>query len=181
MTTLLAAMFVALGAWVMFGSGEEFAGSSVGFTKQFVSLYTAKLGEWTAPIILAAAFTTMLSTTVTVVDAYPRALAAAIRVAWTSLRGTARQWHIGMIVLSSIIGWLIIAFSSQNLTTLIDLITTAAFLTAPVFAFLNLRLVHSDHLPEEYQPGLAYKALSWLGFIFLAGFSLLFLWERFLH
>ncbi len=179
MTALLAAMFVALGAWVMYGSGESYASSSVGFTNQFVSLYTSKLGAWTAPIISAAAFTTLLSTTITVVDAYPRSLAAALRVAKPSLPGTERQWHILMIILGSVGGWLIIAYSSQNLTTLIDLITTAAFLTAPVFAFLNLRLVLSSHLPAAFRPGRFQQILSWLGFAYLVSFSLLFLWQRF--
>ncbi|MDQ8185773.1 Nramp family divalent metal transporter [Pelagicoccus sp. SDUM812002] len=180
MTALLAAMFVALGAWVMYGSGESYASSSVGFTQQFVSLYTSKLGAWTAPIISAAAFTTLLSTTITVVDAYPRSLAAALRVAQPQLGGTERKTHMLMILATSMAGWLIIAYSAQNLTTLIDLITTAAFLTAPVFAYLNLRLALSEHLPEEYRPGLLYKAISWTGFAYLVGFSLLFLWQRFL-
>ncbi|MDQ8201742.1 Nramp family divalent metal transporter [Pelagicoccus sp. SDUM812003] len=180
MTTLLALMFVALGAWVMYGSGQEYAVSSVGFTQQFVSLYTSKLGAWTAPIISAAAFTTLLSTTITVVDAYPRSLAAAARVAKPSLQGSERTWHLAMMILGCVGGWLIIAYSSQNLTTLIDLITTAAFLTAPVFAYLNLRLVSSRHLPQESRPRAWQQGLSWLGFAYLAGFSLLFFWFRFL-
>ncbi len=177
-TTLLALMFVALGAWVMYGSGEQFAASSVGFTNQFVNLYTSKLGEWTTPIITAAAFTTLLSTTITVVDAYPRSLAAGIQVAKSSLPQSARFWHIVMIIVCSLVGWLIIAFSSKNLTTLIDLITTAAFLTGPIFAFLNLRLVLSDHLPKAFRLNLSRKVLSWLGLAYLVGFSLLFIWWR---
>lgn len=181
MTTLLALMFVALGAWVMYGTGEDFAGSSVGFTHQFVSLYTSRLGEWTAPIIKAAAFTTLLSTTITVVDAYPRSLAAGLKVAKPGLKGSSRSWHIVMILLCSLIGWLIIAFSSKNLTTLIDLITTAAFLTAPVFAYLNLRLVLSGLLPEAFQLNRPRKLLSWVGIAYLTGFSLLFIgWKVFL-
>jgi Mn2+/Fe2+ NRAMP family transporter len=180
MTTLLAAIFVALGACVMYGSGESYAHSSTGFTQQFVSLYTSKLGAWTAPIIAAAAFTTLLSTTITVVDAYPRSLAAALRLVAPSIPGTERKTHMLVILVCSIAGWLIIAFSAQNLTTLIDLITTAAFLTAPIFAYLNLRLVLSKHLPKAYRPGLIYKTVSWSGFVYLVSFSLLFLWQRFL-
>lgn len=180
MTTLLALMFVALGAWIMFGSGEDYAATSVGFTNQFVSLYTSKLGAWTEPIIVVAAFTTLLSTTITVVDAYPRSLAAGVQVAKPSLKGSARLWHLVMMILGSVLGWLIIAFSSQNLTTLIDLITTIAFLTAPVFAFLNLKLVRSSHLPERFRPKMWQRLLGWLGFAYLTGFTLLFFWQRFL-
>lgn len=178
MTTLLALMFVALGAWVMYGSGEQFAASSVGFTNQFVNLYTTKLGEWTRWIIEAAAFTTLLSTSITVIDAYPRSLAAGIQIARPSLPKSARFWHILMISICSFIGWLIITFSSKNLTTLIDLITTAAFLTGPVFAYLNLRLVLSDHMPKAFRLNLPRKVLAWVGLAYLVGFSALFIWWR---
>jgi len=181
MTTLLAMMFVALGAWIMWGTVETYASTVAGFTQQFVSLYTEKLGAWTDPIIRAAAFTTMLSTTLTVIDAYPRSLAAGLRVARPSLAGTERSWHFLMIALGCAAGWLIIKFAGGNtFTALIDLITTLAFLTAPVFAFLNYRLVASEHLPEEHRPGLIYRLVSLAGLVFLIGFSALFLWNRFL-
>lgn len=180
MTTALAMMFVALGAWVMFGTGQTYASSSAGFTQEFVSLYTERLGAWTAPIIAAAAFTTMLSTTLTVIDAYPRSLAAGAKVVAPGLEGNERAWHLAMIIGASLLGWLIIRFFPGSFTRLIDLITTIAFLTAPVFGYLNFRLVTSDHLPPEFRPGPALRLLSWVGMAFLVVFSLLFLWNRFL-
>ena len=122
----------------------------------------------------------MLSTTLTVIDAYPRSLAAGAKVVDPNLEGSERLWHIGMIIGASLLGWLIIAFFPGSFTRLIDLITSIAFLTAPVFAFLNYRLVSSDHLPEGYRPGLVHRILSWVGLTFLVVFSLLFLWNRFL-
>ncbi|MFP4540578.1 MAG: Nramp family divalent metal transporter [Opitutales bacterium] len=179
MTTLLAALFVALGAWVMFGTGQEYASSSTAFTTEFVSLYTQRLGEWTGPIIAAAAFITMLSTTMTVIDAYPRSIAAAFEVAGHKLPGGDRTGHLLMIVAACAGGLGVIFFLAASFTQLIDLITTLAFLTAPLFAALNMRLVYSAHLPEPYRPGLAHRLLSWTGMLFLGGFSLVFLWVRF--
>lgn len=181
MTTILAAMFLCLGAWVMFGTGREYATSSAGFTQEFVSLYTEKLGNWTAPVIIAAAFTTMLSTSLTVIDAYPRSLAAGLKVAFPPIGVTDRKLHLVLIGFCCAIGWLIIRFFPGSFTTLIDLITTLAFLTAPVFAYLNLKLVNSEHLPESFRPGVVLRGLSWAGLIFLTGFSLLFAWNQFLR
>jgi Mn2+/Fe2+ NRAMP family transporter len=180
MTTLLAMMFVALGAWIMHGSGRAYAAGGAPFATEFIALYTEKLGAWTWPIIAAAAFTTMLSTTLTVIDAYPRSLAAGLRMALPRLGGSDRGWHVVFIVVGCVLGWGIIRFFSGHFTALIDLITTVAFLTAPVFAFLNHRLVSSRHLPEDFRPGLLHKLVSGAGMGFLVGFSLLFLWQRFL-
>jgi len=61
-----------LGAYVMFGSGISFSNSGAEFADQLVSLYTQTLGAWSYPIILTAAFSTMFSTTITIVDSFPR-------------------------------------------------------------------------------------------------------------
>jgi len=68
---ILAILFLSLGAFVMYGTGETFSSSGVVFAKQVVSLYTQSLGQWSYPIILVAAFSTMLSTTLTCLDAFP--------------------------------------------------------------------------------------------------------------
>src|SRR5690606_13126220 len=73
---VLAVLFTALGALVMFGTGQTFAEGGIGFSNQLVALYTATIGEWSRPLILSAAFITMFSTTLTCVDGYPRSLAA---------------------------------------------------------------------------------------------------------
>jgi len=178
MTMILAVMFITLGAWVMFGTGQDFASGSAGFTQEFVALYTAQLGSWTAPLIAAAAFFTMLSTTLTLIDAYPRSLSVGLQTAFPQLPGSAARWHLGTMVVAGFIGWLIIAFSPGAFTTLIDWITTIAFLTAPVFAFLNFRLVYSKHLPATHRPPRWHFLLSVAGMIFLVGFSGLFLWTK---
>ena len=72
-TSLLAVIFLILGANVFYGSGEEFAPSATTFVNQLVQLYSS-LGEWSRNIILLTAFTTMFSTTLTCLDAFPRVL-----------------------------------------------------------------------------------------------------------
>jgi Mn2+/Fe2+ NRAMP family transporter len=73
-TAILSLGFLSLGALVMYGSGEEFAQSGVGFASQLVNLYTSSIGKWAYYFIAIAALATMFSTTLTVLDAYPRVL-----------------------------------------------------------------------------------------------------------
>ncbi len=73
---VLAVLFLSLGALVMHPTGQTFSAGGVGFSNEFVALYTQTIGDWSRPLILTAAFVTMFSTTMTCVDGYPRSLAA---------------------------------------------------------------------------------------------------------
>ena len=84
----MAVVFLGLGALVMHGSGETFSASGIGFARQLVALYSTNIGAWSYGLILFAAFITMLSTSLTCVDGYPRALAAS-----TTLVLPATQHH----------------------------------------------------------------------------------------
>ena len=72
-TSILACAFVILGANVFYGSGVDFASSSSKFVNQLVKLY-GSLGSWAESIILITAFSTMFSTTLTCLDAFPKVL-----------------------------------------------------------------------------------------------------------
>jgi Mn2+/Fe2+ NRAMP family transporter len=67
-------LFFLLGVLVMYGSGTSFSSNSVEFSGQLVELYGKTLGKWSKPLISVAAFITMLSTVLTVTDAYPRVI-----------------------------------------------------------------------------------------------------------
>ena len=74
-TIILGIGFLLLGALVMFNSGETFSNSAGKFSGQLIDMYTKSLGNWAYIIIGIAAFTTMFSTTLTTLDASPRAMA----------------------------------------------------------------------------------------------------------
>ena len=73
-TIILGLSFLCLGAFVMYGSGEVFSNNGSEFAKQLINLYTESIGEGVFLIIAIAAFTTMFSTTITCLDASPRAM-----------------------------------------------------------------------------------------------------------
>ncbi len=176
-TAVLALCFLALGALVMHGSGDVFATSGLGFAEQFLSLYTRALGEWAYPIVLVAAFTTMFSTTLTVTDAFPRVMQKLTTLSFprtgTNGRGEWLYWGWMLVVVSGAL--LILGFLSGRMTVLVDLATTLSFLTAPILAYINLRVVTAPHMPAAAIPPPWLRWLSWSGIFFLSGFSVLFL------
>lgn len=177
---VLALGFLALGALVMFGSGEEYASSGTVFSTQLISLYTTNLGQWSYPIIIICAFTTMFSTTLTVTDAYPRVTRRMLEVLKPNIfdvPDNVRIYRI-LLVFISLISLGVLYFLGDRFTLMVDLATTLSFLTAPILAYLNYRLVTADHMPDDCVPKPWLKWLSWGGMIFLTGFALLFIYWR---
>lgn len=180
LTVVLAVFFVSLGAMVMNGSGLELQNSSGGFATQLVDVYKSVLGSWAGPVIGIAAIATMFSTTLTVIDGYPRALAVGTHIITTKF-GSADRLYIGWMLVTSAAAMVLIARFASSLTGLVDLVTTMAFLSAPVAGYLNYRLITSSHTPKELQPGSAMRALSMVGLVFFTVFSLFFVWFRFIR
>ena len=174
-TTIMALFFVGLGAFVMYGSGENFSNSGLVFSGQLVSLYTKTIGNWSEIIISTIVFITMLSTMLTVFDAYPRALAGsleALKIEYAKFNRTI-FWVSGLMM--AIFSILIIEFFTNGLKTLLDFATILSFLAAPIFAIINYRVVNSSFMPNEFKPKKWLKILSWSGIVFLIVFSIIFL------
>ena len=174
---VLAAVFVLLGALMMYASGLQFADSAVGFSGQLVELYTRHLGEWSRPLITVAALSTMFSTTLAVADAYPRLLAAIMDAGRggagrVTSGGAGRRRYLGALGLVSAGAVLVLVFAGEGFTRLIDFATTLSFVAAPLIAWVTLRAVTAPHVPQHARPGPALLALAWLGLGAGAVFSL---------
>ena len=188
-TMLLALAFVLLGTGMMFGQGLAFENNPAKFSAQVVDLYTTTLGGWSGPIIGAAAFLVMLSTSVTVIDGFPRVIAALVvqlRLAFAPqaasasvpLEGDRHVYRISFAILCA--GALAILFwGMSSFTALVDLATTLSFLTAPLLAFFNHRAVHAPEVPRDQQPGAGMTAFSWVSIVLQTAFALYFLWFKF--
>lgn len=72
-TAILALIFVALGALIQYGSGEEVLSASAAYIAQFVNMYASVLGDWSRLLITFIAFLCIFGTVITVVDGYSRA------------------------------------------------------------------------------------------------------------
>ncbi|WP_407696597.1 NRAMP family divalent metal transporter [Shewanella goraebulensis] len=175
-TAILAIVFLALGALVMHGSGESFSNSGAVFAGQLVDLYSDVMGEQTRYLIGLVAFLCIFSTTVTVIDGYSRTL----DIGWQLLNNqqdcSKRLTRVMLIV--SALGLLLIWFFKGALLPLLEFVMTLAFLTTVIFAWLNLRLMTSDTLPEKHRYGTKMKILAWTGLVYLVGFSGLFIYWK---
>lgn len=178
-TGVLAIGFVALGAAVLYGSDVELSQSGAVFSTQLVDLYSQTLGGWSRPLVLIAAVTTMFSTTLAVLDGYPRAIE---RTVMTIRAGASedeppasRRLYWGVLFLIGAVALAVIGLFVGNLTTMVDFATTVAFLTAPVLGYLNLKAITSSEVPAEHRPSRGMLVLSWVGLIMLGGTGVAYL------
>ena len=181
-TAFLAAGFLAMGALVMYGTGEELSSSGIKFSEQLINMYTTSLGSWAYWIVSIAATTTMISTTITVMDAYPRVLSPIFKnlfpASWKNIKNKQSLtwiWFVALIIGTSSI----IAFAAKSMGAMVSLATTISFLTAPVLAWLNYKVVTDKHMPVEAVPGLFLRILSWIGISFFIVFSFVYLYWRY--
>ena len=171
-TIFMGICFIALGALVMFGSEEKFSSSAGLFAEQLIGLYTDNLGKSMHIIIGIAAFTTMFSTTLTTLDASPRAMSRS--VALLTKRSFKKMYWIWISIL--FIGTMIILkYFMSEMGTLIKIATILSFITAPFYAIINFVLISGKHTPKEWRPSLGMKILSYSGILFLIGFNVWYL------
>jgi Mn2+/Fe2+ NRAMP family transporter len=178
---VLAIAFMLLGALVMFGTERTLAGSAVEFSTQLADLYAQSLGAWARPLIGFAALATMLSTTLTVADAYPRVLRSLLELRDPDPQAHARQHrarYLAGMAVTMVGAWLIIALFGRHFTLLIDFTTTVSFLAAPVLAWLNLKLLSGPLTPAAARPGPVTTWTARAGLLFLVAFCALWLWVR---
>ena len=185
---LTAFLFVTLGAYTMYGSGEGMlSGSTLSFAQKLIRLYTKAMGGWAAWVIIPAAFAAMFSTTITCLDAYPRSIAAIQRL-WT--RGDANQARDGVqtqrftqwVIVHLLVAVAALMWASSGGITVKDFVfgaMTGSFLTAPLFAWMAMDTINSSLVPPEHRYGPLMRTLCWLGLVFLSGFSLLFIANAF--
>jgi len=171
-TLILGICFVLLGALVMYNSGETFSNKGGIFATQLITLYTKNLGDFSYIFIAIAAFTTMFSTTITTLDASPRAMNRTSKLLFEKEFKFGYWFWITFLFIGTFI---ILQFYLDNMGSLVKIATILSFLTAPFYAVLNYILITGKHTPKEHQPGLFTRILSIVGIVFLIGFSLWFL------
>ena len=171
-TIFLAACFLILGALVMHNSEQSFSNKGGVFAGQLIELYTKNLGNFAYIFIATAALTTMFSTTITALDASPRAMSKSNELLFPE-KIKLNYWF--WIVVLSLGTFIILKYFSDNMGLMVKIGTILSFLTAPFYAILNYILITGKHTPKEHRPSIYLKILSICGIIFLVGFSAWFL------
>lgn len=174
-TAILAIVFVVLGALIMYGTGETFSPKGTVFAGQLINMYTLSIGNWSYWIISIAALTTMLSTTITVLDAYPRVLTSIYKnickkQSENKENNLTVYWILLIIAGTSVI----IVFLAKSMAHMVNFATTLSFITAPIIAWLNFKVVTDKHMPINARPGKLLRFISWVGIIFFVGFTVVY-------
>lgn len=171
-TIVLGIGFLMLGGLVMFGTGKTFSNNGSEFSIQLIQMYTQNLGDWSYIIIGLAALTTMFSTTLTTLDASPRAMNKTLELILEKpLKNGYTSWLI-LLIIGTIF---IFFFFLPEMGTLIKIATILSFLTAPFYAIMNYLLMCSKYMPKPWKPSKAMHVLSILGILFLIGFNIWYL------
>ena len=162
----------------MHGSGEELSGNGTSFAGQLISLYTGSIGLWAKPLIAIAALTTMFSTTLTCIDAYPRVMRPTTSLLFPMVKNHKHSnvylyWIWIVIVMIGALS--LLRYFATSMRYMVDVATTLSFITAPVLAFMNYKVVTNKHVPKEVQPGLVLRIWAWIGIVFLVIFTLFYI------
>ncbi|MDG2343127.1 MAG: divalent metal cation transporter [Flavobacteriales bacterium] len=187
-SALLAFCFITLGAYMMYGTEKVMPESSALFANKVVEMYTISMGEWSYLLIASAAFSIMFGTAIAVFDGYARSMARTIELIKRNnnqLKSGTKQDEKNdsaykLTLLALVMGSFVIVWKfGSSLKSLVDLAMTISFLIAPLIAIVNLRLVTGNHIKEQYKPKKWLIILSYMGIIFLIGFSVLYLTQQF--
>ncbi|SEN46464.1 NRAMP family divalent metal transporter [Nitrosomonas marina] len=177
-TAFLAMCFLTLGALVMYGSGVEFAPGGAAFAEQLLDMYKQALGDWAYPIVAVAALTTMFSTTLTLLDAFPRTISMSLelisplRFQHRTNNSTYMSW-----LLVTIAGTLsLLFFFMPSMSDMVKVATVIAFVAAPVLASLNTLAMFDKSIPMPYRPGKLMLIWCIAGLIALSSCSVGYLW-----
>jgi Mn2+/Fe2+ NRAMP family transporter len=182
-TAVLAVCFLTLGAYVLYGSGKELSSSGAEFAGQLIDLYTVNIGTWSYYFIAVAALTTMFSTTLTCLDAYPRVMKPLTAILFPAMQNKSSKTDYqtwGWIAAVAAGALLLLSILNSTMRVMVDVATSISFITAPLLAILNYKAVTGKHMPATGRPKLWLRIYAITGIVFLSGFTLFYLYYNFL-
>jgi len=182
-TALLAMVFLLLGALVMYSSGEPPSDNGAIFAGQLIALYTRALGDWAYYLIGIAALATMFSTTLTCLDAYPRTLEESYFVwkgqgEYQNRQGATKsiyRRYLAIAVVGTIVIFLLIKNVSGAMGYIVTIATVVSFISAPVFAYINYKVMHGKTIDVGDRPKLFMTRWSQIGIAGMVLFSLAYI------
>ena len=181
-TTVLALMFLTIGAYTVYGTGQLLDGNATQFSQKLLEIFTTNLGPWSYWVIAIAAFGTIYGTLITVMDAFTRSfvitiaeLRSKLNTQSNSKNAINRHYRILLPILG-LGSFLLFYFSATSMIKILEFATIIGFLTSPVIAFLNLRAIKSDAVADELQPKAAMTLLAYIGLAATVLFAIFYLY-----
>ncbi len=170
-TTILALMFLTIGAFTSYGSGNMMSEKAVAFSNELIGIFTTNLGSWSYWVIAIAAFGTIYGTLITVLDAFTRSFVRGLlALKEEEMREEQQELTIKrnyniLLPIIGLGGFLLFFFSAQSMGQILKYATILGFLTAPIIAFLNIRAMTSDRIPVEFRPSGGLVGLAYIGLL----------------
>lgn len=180
-TAVLAMAFFGLGAMTLYKSGEPLAKSAGAFANQFINVYTTQLGSGTYWIVAIAALTTMFSTTLCCLDAFPRVLRRTTQALFPN--APQEEGHHGLywgwLIFTTVGTLIVLFFFLKNMGQMVQLATILSFLTTPILSFMIYKVVTGSNMPEEFRPSAKMRLWANSGLVFLTAFAMYYLYTKF--
>lgn len=173
-SAILALFFLALGVFVQYGSGEEIAMQGGAYVDQLIEMYTQTIGEWSRLLVTFIAFLCMFGTVITCIDGYGRTNAESLSLIKSGDTLLSEKYVKLWTTFTAIAGYVLIAFFMGQLAALLKFAMISAFVTAPIFGYLNYSLIKTEN---KLTPVMKWYAIT--GIAFLLAFTLLFLLQSF--
>lgn len=173
LTTLIAVGFVFIGTVVMFQRGHTLPDAPTQFAVSLLNVFTTLTGEGYFVWIALGFVAVLLSTLITVVDGFPRVLIELLPKQMSAHKKSLLFAHALQVSGAS----LIVFYFAKSLKEMIDFATILAFLSAPLFAYLNHRVVSDLAKNKQITLSRFMRAYSWVGIVFLSAFGIVYLFS----
>ncbi|MFB6349792.1 NRAMP family divalent metal transporter [Moraxella marmotae] len=173
-SAILALFFLALGVFVQYGTGQEIAMQGGAYVPQLIQMYTETIGSWSKMLVAAIAFLCMYGTVITCADGYGRTNAESLSLILTGSTADTEKYVSRWTAFTIVAGYGLIAFFLGQMAALLKFAMISAFVTAPIFAYLNYSLIKKH---GKISPAMKWYTLACIAF--LLGFTVLFLLQFF--
>jgi Mn2+/Fe2+ NRAMP family transporter len=181
-SALLAFLFLTIGAFTLYGSGQRLEGTPVAFCNTLLQVFSKHLGAWTYPVIAIAAFGTIYGTMITAMDAFSRSLVRSIQVfRFEKIEDNPAQqqfldkYYNRTLVVIAVGAFLLFYTAGKGMIQFLELATIIAFVSAPIIAWLNWKLLRSGEVSQQFQPNKALKFLAYFGLAAMSIFSMYYI------
>jgi len=181
-TVVTAIIFLVIGAFTIYGSGEQLGEGTTEFSKNLLHTISDNLGSWAFPIIAVAAFGTIYGTLITVLDAFSRCVTQGFRaLKFDDITDSAEQRSFtnkifpAVLITQSVGGFALFYFSTSSMITMLEWATIISFLIAPILGVLNLRVILKLQRETDHEVPTYLLYLAYMGLVAMIGFTIYYL------
>lgn len=174
---VLAICFLVMGTAVLFQTDRVVPANAGAFATELLSIFTTVIGNWSYPIIAAAAIAVMWSTQIALLDALPRVSDRLFGI-MTGRKADQPGRYTRFLLLQVVGVSIILLFLMSGFGTFIDFATSTGFLAGPALAYYNYRAVTSSEVSAEFRPDKTLIIWSWLSIVSLTLFAVAYIYLR---